>query len=869
MRAVFATSVLLALTTLAHGQSPVTWTVTPGFEGLYQANAWTPITVQVTNTGPAARGQLVVPTGEAAAAPGSVVPSGPATYTLPVELPRQARKQFSLCVPASGIGAVYLKLGAGAAKQELPPTAKQLGADDELLVVIGGEGNAVSLLNGTSVAAPDGYVKTSISITKSATGSGMQSSSSGGSGQLTLRLAVAHVPWQDLPESWLAWDGVGVAVLADGDLSLASPAAVEALAQWVRLGGTLVVPGGAAGAALAGTPLGSLLPMTVAGTTAAPDLSQLGGWTGQAAPPGPVLLARGQPRPGARVLLGQLSDPLVFSWRVGSGRVIMPLFDYTANPVKYWAGQERLWGMLLSAGEPPGPVRRLEGQFNPQGGFSNRFAQTLPQNRPASQGLLLGFLLVYAVVLSPVQYFVLRRLRRTDLTWVITPAIVAFFCVVAFGLTTGMRGREAILTRLAVIATASGSDSGRGQGWVGVFSPAAKRYTLALGQGVAGARLPADQQEGGRPTMMMGTPPQVKGFAVDMWALRTCAVDYRADLGGGVEIAEAGWDGRTVQLQVRNKTRYTFSDCRVVCEGRVSKLGPVAPGADLRGTFSLALPTTIGRGGPVGGPPWGGMRPGLPSGMPPMPMGPSSPFGPSPGSSSAPTDPVEIMVSALAESTNPASGGGSRSSSSGGSGYSYSYGTTSSRQRHAQAYLVAVTSSPLLPVELVGSKARVRDFALVVLPIEVRLKAGQTVKVPDWMIEHHTLSKRPGRQRTSTVWSSGSGSRTTVRQITRTEQEQTTVYDVPLAPQGGTLTALDVSGQSSPTSRLRVFNQQTGAWDGPPPGLRSQLWQVSAPAPYMDRQGRLLVREVMYDPSSGMPAEITATVRSGQGDHHD
>lgn len=854
MRAASMACAALLVASLAQGQSPVTWTVTPGFGGLYQANAWTPVTVKLTNSGPATRGELVIPVGEGASAAGSVVPSGPCTYTLPVDLPRQSHKQYTLCVPASGLASVYLKLGSGAAKQDLPATARQLSADDELVVVVGGEGTALSPINGTSVPVPDGFVKTSLSITKTG-GSGSRSGSSGGRGQrVKLKVALGQVPWPKLPDSWLAWDGVGAAVLADAHASLAPAGTVEALARWVRLGGKLIVPGGAAGAALRGTALGPLLPLEVTGTTAVSNLHELGAWTGQAAPTGPALMVRGKLRPGAKVLAGELRSPLVLYRRVGNGQVIMPLFDFTANPVKYWPGQTRLWELLLSAGLPAGPARGLEGQFIHQGqGFTSRFAQTLPQNRQPSQPLLFGFLLVYVLVLSPGQYLLLKRWGRTELAWIITPAIVVFFCLAAYGLTAQLRGREVILQRLAVVETASGSPQGRGLGWAGLFSSAPRSYALRLGPGAAGVRLPADQQEGAKPTVRMGPEAQLRDFGVSMWSLRACGVEFAADLGQGLEVVEAGWDGQAVQLRVRNRTRLNFKDCRILYAGAVTKCSALKADETLRTTF------TPKPGSAPAGPGMSGMPPSMRSGSMP-PFGPST----STTSSSTPEDPAEIMVTALAQATNPGSMGGSLSGSSGGLGYSYSYSTTLSGSARPQAYFVAITSDPLLPVEPAGSAMSPRDVGIVMLPIEVRLKGGQSVRVPDWLIQHQTLFIRSGRQITSTVYSYGTGPTPTTRRVTHTEQERTTLFELPTGPDGGALTSLAVSGPYGGFARVRLFNHQTDQWDASP--ARARVWQVGSPAAYMDGQGRVLVRDAFSsNRPPDEPVELNATIHSRQG----
>lgn len=208
---------------------------------------------------------------------------------------------------------------------------QEVGPDDRLVVVIGGAPGYLSFLSGTPTLGAKGYRERY----------GAQA-----------EFKITRTEWDRLPDSWLGWEAVDAVVLGDAALAPASSAGLEALLTWVRLGGTLVVPGGANAAALAAGPLGGCLPLEVSGTTVVPDLQALSSLAGTAPPAQSCLGSRGRLKPSARALCSAGDLPLVAAGPVGQGQVVMTAFDYTAAPIRYWDAQAALWSRLLVAPAP-------------------------------------------------------------------------------------------------------------------------------------------------------------------------------------------------------------------------------------------------------------------------------------------------------------------------------------------------------------------------------------------------------------------------------------------------------------------------------------------------------------------------------------
>ncbi|MBN1460923.1 MAG: hypothetical protein JXA57_15425, partial [Armatimonadetes bacterium] len=410
-RLLFATCALglLLIVAPALAQEPQ-WQPAIGFGGAYTEGAWTPIFVDIANSGPSVSGEIRLPV---------YVPTRgdqrEVNYVVPVELPQHSKKRYVLYVPPEQFDKIYLAAG-GREYEQAAPTGQAVSAQDTLTVVLGGDLGLLNFLAGAQA----------VPASSGAEGFDFET------GEVeSAALQVGHATWDSLPDSWVGWEGVDAVVLGDANFASASSECVKALLEWVELGGTLIVPGGAMSPQMAASPLGHLLPINVQQTTTIPNLEPLADWTEHALAPLPALIAAGSLAPGAELLCGSSGQPLIAVKPFGAGRVAMTAFDYPASPVKYWDGQTEMWRRLLV--RAPAPPSVTEGVETTPISYYMRYGEMLTLSDAATYApaatlppfwLLLGFLGAYVIVLVPVNYAVLNRLDRRELAWLTTPAIV-------------------------------------------------------------------------------------------------------------------------------------------------------------------------------------------------------------------------------------------------------------------------------------------------------------------------------------------------------------------------------------------------------------------------------------------------------------
>jgi hypothetical protein len=425
-----------------------------GFDSYAESGTWVPVRVIASNTGNDLKGNLRLVI--------NPLTGGKVTYSVPADLPRGSRKQFML----------------------YPADVPSFGSDLELQLV-GGDGRVVASQKVKVQFVENTTLLVGVwSDTPGVLASwGKVKPSSGKS-------AIANLTVEDLPEAPEAWNALDVLVVSDTDTGKLSDAQRLALEGWVSQGGRLVIIGGAS-ASRTLTGLADFSPMAATGS-ANTSLEPFATATGKAFPqgaPSDGLVATGTASSGSRVLIKSGNIPLVIAQTMGYGRVDFVAADPALEPLRSWPTVHNLWTLILTDGTGrPG----WGYDFSTNWETARQAVAAVPGVSLPSVFQLCGFLAAYVVLIGPVNYFVLRRLKRRELAWVTVPALVALFTAVAYITGFQIRGTQVILHRLSVIETWPGSDTARVRSLLGVWSPNRRSYDIQLEPGFVGKPLPRD-----------------------------------------------------------------------------------------------------------------------------------------------------------------------------------------------------------------------------------------------------------------------------------------------------------------------------------------------------------------------------------------
>ncbi len=538
------------------------------YSGHFKFGEWLPLRVTLANDGPPIRAEVRADTTEA---------GGQTTFTAPVELPTGARKRLTLYVmPPSFAQAVRVRLMEG--ERELAKQSVQVTVErnvDYMIGIIAPRAEPFAVLGGLSLQA---------------TSSGVEMWAAR-MGPLNPRpVAVIPVSLDDIPDRPEGLRALDALVISGVDTSALSPEQAQALQGWITQGGRLILGGGAGAArTLAGVILPDGLRLTDAPGDL-PSLEALGTFGEQdVRVPGPFAVTwpvQPPSQPEYNVLIEQQGRALLTEKRVGDGYVNYAALDLSGSPFDAWAGALRFWEKLLT----PGSAYPLNAptDVSPRLMRANSLSYAL-QNLPAlelpSIRWLGGLLILYVVLVGPLNYLALRRLRKLEWGWITILALTALFSVGAFALGFNMRGGDVIINKVSILAFSGRGAASPVQTYIGIFSPARRAYTINLpGQTLATPLSIEGNPWGGGGVgspgaleIVQGEPTQVRGVQVNQWAMQSFAAESSVPEEWGIE-SDLLFDGDRLRGTLVNHTDQVLLDAVVVNGNQFARLGDLAPG---------------------------------------------------------------------------------------------------------------------------------------------------------------------------------------------------------------------------------------------------------------------------------------------------
>ncbi len=532
-------------------QGAVTLTAQAGFDAYYKEGYWIPIRVALTNSGNDLNGQLRV---VALRANGSKL-----EYVYPVPLANGARKEVTMYVSVEGFAS---RLQVDYVQDQktivsVTPRLSQLGSNDALYGVIASNASAFNYLGRVDPV--------------------------GGRGR------VAQLSIQDLPSAAHAWHSLDALVISDVDTSVLTPAQRDSLKLWVASGGRLIVASGPNWQKLAG--LDDILPMKIVGTRDSP-LTSLESLAQKKSPSGSAVVAMGDLKPNATPLIADNNVPLIIDQPYGFGRIALFTFDPSLDPIRTWDGMENIYRNLLAlASDRPGWMGFARNWSSAAEAVSSIPGIGLPHPL-----LICGFLGAYLVIIGPLNYLILRAVKRREFAWLTIPVTVIFFTVAIYITGTALRGTRPTLHRLSVVQSWEDSSQAQVETLLGVFSPTRSEYDLRIEGDVLLQPMPSDTYyrpidrsfEGVR--IEQGDAAFARGVKVDIGAVTPFFARGQVTAPRFGSSLKYLVTGNVVNLEgtIVNKSEITFRDAVVITMGGVQRVGDVKPNDTVNVRITLA-----------------------------------------------------------------------------------------------------------------------------------------------------------------------------------------------------------------------------------------------------------------------------------------
>ncbi len=428
---------------------------------------------------------------------------------------------------------------------------------------------------------------------------------------------VAHVnDVERLPTQWYAYEGVDAIILSTSrpkmyGKSAANDARMQALDQWVHMGGRLVLCVGSQGKKILAE--SSLLKQFAPGRfEKTVPLRQTGAIETYCGSRTSIGRAGGAEMSRLADVRGVIEAddrgiPLVIRTARGFGQVIFVAVDLDEPPLDKWPDRPLLVARLLDipaghADEPRENAAMMHYGYDDLAGQMRSALDRFTGVRLVPFWLVAGLIVGYILLIGPADYFFLRKVvGRMEWTWLTFPLAVALVCVVAYVLACQLKGGRLRVNQIDLVDVDAASGQMRGATWLNVFSPQTESFDFTVEPRGADGRAMPDARVlmawlGLPGSGLGGMNPHANGpmlwnedfrYATDLdalysvpiqvWSTKSLTARWNAPT-TAYPAADLAEGDRVLLGSITNTLPFPLRDCVLIHGGSAYQLGTLSPG---------------------------------------------------------------------------------------------------------------------------------------------------------------------------------------------------------------------------------------------------------------------------------------------------
>jgi hypothetical protein len=564
--------------------------VVVGFEDDARVDYWTPVQITLNNDGPDFRGALSATTYSSFSRSGVVVGTIlPWSYKQSITLPHGAQKQIKLYVPF----------------YESPSIPRGI-----IATLSDKNGRVITAQNATPYALDNGSLLVGILSDQTAEGSGFSPLSTVSLPDSYRSIQLATLNASTLPDMAEILDNFDVIVLEDFNMSLLNSAQLSALETWVNQGGVLIEIGGFRWQRTLDPLPPQLSPLVLHGTGVLPagtNLLPVGSptlaETGQKLASGTLhqsitistatLPEKGDGRQAAfsnlETVLTSGTTPLIVQAHQGEGVICYLAFDPAVAPLVNWPGITALWkGLLIRTLGDKSLIPSFAATYNNGPGQSilrGGLFQILQPGAPFPIWILVILLISYIIIIGPIRFLIVKRLKHRDWNWRIILSSVVIFSLLTYGLAYSQRG--ASINSISIIQLNQGGNVAHMTSFYSLFIPGGGNIQVhfparSLVQPITNASFqgsdPRAFSSGAGTTISVGqNETNIQQLNVDPWTLHPIVTEGDQQLPGGLISHLALRDG-TLSGTITNTLDTSLSDVYILMPHSFANIGSLLAG---------------------------------------------------------------------------------------------------------------------------------------------------------------------------------------------------------------------------------------------------------------------------------------------------
>ncbi len=591
-----------ALLTLA-ARAALQFDVFLGYDGVVPEAAWFPAVCEVKNDGPSFTGVIEISSGRF---------NESQTRRLVVELPTGTLKRVLIPVfsTARYQSTWDIRLlderGKVRAQQLNVPPKKQIASATTLIGALPRTANGVPVIR--PILSREGLIQP----------------------------ASARLQASLLPDNPLVFEGMDTLYLNSEKASELSVNQVNALLAWLNNGGHLIIAVEQITDVNATGWLRTLVPCELTGLRALTSHGELQDWlraapaladegaagrnrlAGKAGTPGAnpfndlaadpefekaeVQVVTGKSHGEALVTAG--GAPLLLRSQQGRGRVTTLLFSPEREPFRSWKNLPSFWAKLAQVPPELYVIENnknnniLRGGWSIDGVFGAMIDSKQVRKLPVEWLLLL--LIVYLVVIGPLDQYWLKRINRPMLTWITFPCYVVLFSLLIYFIGYKLRAGETEWNELHlvdILAHGEGAEL-RGRTYASIYSPVNAGYRVESSQqfstfrGEFQSSWSGGGQENERAEILQNGDGFKAEIFVPVWTSQLFVSDWWQPAALPLNVTVVPGDSDWL-VTVNNRLERSLTNAHLVVAGRIMELGGLPAGGSKTFTITPGQGTSL------------------------------------------------------------------------------------------------------------------------------------------------------------------------------------------------------------------------------------------------------------------------------------
>ncbi|TAK95280.1 MAG: hypothetical protein EPO07_15640 [Verrucomicrobia bacterium] len=291
-----------------------------------------------------------------------------------------------------------------------------------------------------------------------------------------------------------------------------------------------------------------------------------------------------------RVLLKSGDVPLIVRGNRGLGRVTVLTFNPEREPFRSWKNSQSFWSKLAGV---PASVYSGRENYNGYGqSIDSIFGAMIDsrQVRKLPTTWLLTLLLVYLLVIGPLDRWWLNRIGKPMLTWITFPGYVVVFSLLIYLIGYKLRAGETEFNELHLVDVLRNGDRAelRGRTYASLYSPANAKFTLASKQKTATFRGELMSVTGRADSDNSTVRQKGDSFEADVFVPVWTSQLFTSDWWQSVPMP---WDvtvkpqGETLAVEVVNHSGKRATNLQLVVGDRIYPLGELGEGESKSAKF--------------------------------------------------------------------------------------------------------------------------------------------------------------------------------------------------------------------------------------------------------------------------------------------